>query len=72
MIQGSRVEKPEIDAATAGHDNARISAFDNNMGVISYNPLGSKVSVGGGEKVPVRDDFDWTASEVSCVPTKTP
>ena len=67
MIRGSRVEQPEIDAATAKRDNARIAAFDNSMGWISYNPSGQKSSVGNGEKVPATYDFDWTASEVPCV-----
>jgi hypothetical protein len=67
MIRGSRVEQPEIDAVTAQHDNARIAAFDNSMGWISYDPSGQKSSVGNGEKVPATYDFDWTASEVPCV-----
>jgi hypothetical protein len=66
MIRGSRVEQPEIDAATAQRDNARIAAFDNSMGWISYDPAGKKVSVGNGETVPAAYDFDWTASSVPC------
>jgi len=60
-------KKPEIDAAAAKHDNARIAAFDNSMGWISYNPDGQTASVGKGEKVPATYDFDWTAGEVPCV-----
>ncbi len=66
MIRGSRIEQPEIDPATAQRDNARIAAFDNSMGWISYDPAGKKASVGGGETVPATYDFDWTASSVPC------
>lgn len=67
MIRGSRIEQPEIDTATAQRDNARIAAFDNSMGWISYDPSGKKASVGGGETVPATYEFDWTASSVPCV-----
>jgi hypothetical protein len=67
MIRGSRVEQPEIDAATAEHDNGRIAAFDNSMGWIFYDPAGQRASVGSGEKVPATYDFDWTASDVPCL-----
>ena len=66
MIRGSRVEQPEIDAATAQRDNTRIAAFDNSMGWISYNPSGKKAFVGSGETVPATYDFDWTANSVPC------
>jgi hypothetical protein len=66
MVRASRIEQPEIDAAAAQRDNARIAAFDNSMGWISYNPSGHKASVGSGEKVPATYDFDWTASKVPC------
>ena len=66
MVRGSRVEQPEIDAAAAQRDNARIAAFDNSMGWISYDPSGQKAAVGKGEKVPATYDFDWTASDVPC------
>jgi hypothetical protein len=67
MVRGSRVDQPEIDAAAARRDNARIAAFDNSMGWISYDPSGRKGSVGNGEKVPATFDFDWTAEQVPCV-----
>ncbi len=67
MVRGSRVEQPEIDAATAQSDNGRIAAFDNSMGWIFYEPSSQKASVGKGETVPATYDFDWTASEVPCV-----
>ncbi|WP_231621740.1 DUF3857 domain-containing protein [Sphingomonas sp. 37zxx] len=66
MIRGSRIEQPEIDAATALRDNARIAAFDNSMGWISYNPSDKKASVGSGETVPATFDLDWTAGNVPC------
>jgi len=66
MVRGSRVEQPEIDAAAAQRDNARIAAFDNSMGYISYDPSGQKASVGNGEKVPDTFDFGWTADNVPC------
>ena len=67
MVRASRVEQPEIDAATAQRDNARIATFDNSMGWISYDPTGQKSSVGNGEEVPATYDFDWTASQVPCL-----
>lgn len=67
MVRGSRVEQPEIDAATAQRDNARIAAFDNSIGWISYTPNGRKAEVGDGATVPATYDFDWTAKDVSCV-----
>lgn len=66
MIRGSRIEQPEIEGATAQRDNARIAAFDNSMGWISYDPAGKKAAVGSGETVPATYDFDWTASSVPC------
>ena len=66
MVRGSRIEQPEIDAATAQRDNDRIAAFDNSMGWIFYNPSGQKTGVGAGERVPATYDFDWTANEVPC------
>lgn len=66
MVRGSRIEQPEIDAATAQRDNGRIASFDNSMGWISYRPSGQRAAVGNGERVPATYDFDWTASEVPC------
>lgn len=67
MVRGSRVEQPEIDAATAQRDNARIVSFDNSMGWIFYVPSSQKASVGNGERVPATYELDWAASEVPCV-----
>lgn len=66
MVRGSRIEQPEIDAASAQRDNGRIAAFDNSMGWISYRPVGQRGSVGKGESVPATYDFDWTAPDVPC------
>ena len=66
MVRGSRVEQPEIDAATAQRDNGRIASFDNSMGWISYRPSRQRAAVGNGERVPATYDFDWTASGVPC------
>ena len=67
MIRGSRIELPEIDAATAKRDNDRIATFDNSMGYIFYNPSGQKMSVGTGQTVPATYERDWTAENVPCL-----
>jgi hypothetical protein len=67
MIRGSRVEEPEIDAAAARRDNARIAAFDNSMGWIDFTPSRQKAGVGNGEKVPATYELDWTAGDVPCL-----
>jgi hypothetical protein len=67
MVNGSRIEQPEIEAGTARRDNARIAAFDNSMGWISYRPSSKTGSIGNGEKVPATYDFEWTADDVPCV-----
>jgi hypothetical protein len=66
MVRGSRIEQPEIDAASAQRDNGRIAAFDNSMGWIFYRPSSQRAAVGNGEKVPATYDFDWTANDVPC------
>ena len=66
MIRGSRIEQPEIDAATAQRDNARVAAFDNSMAYVFYDPASKKASVGRGEAVPATYDIDWTAKNVPC------
>ena len=66
MIRGSRTEQTEIDVATAERDNARIAAFDNSKGYITYTPTGKKADIGKGEKVPTPDEIDWTADNVPC------
>lgn len=66
MVRGSRIEQPEIDAASAQRDNGRIAEFDNSMGWIFYNPTRQKAAIGNGDRVPATFDFDWTASDVPC------
>lgn len=71
MVRGSRVDQPEIDAATATRDNARIAAFDNSMGYVFYDPARTKAEVGDGATVPATYDIDWTGVDVPCLgPTK--
>ena len=72
MVRGSRIEQPEIDAATAERDNARIGAFDNSMGWITYTPGGKKAGVGTGETVPATYDIDWTGDGVPCAGKRPP
>lgn len=66
MVRSSRVEQREIDAVTARRDNARIAAFDNSMGWISYNPAGQKMAVGNGQAVPATFELDWTREDAPC------
>lgn len=72
MVRASRVQEPEIDAATAQRDNARIAAFDNSMGWITYDPAGRKASVGNGETVPATYEFNWTADDAPCLSRLNP
>ena len=67
MIRGTRVEQPEIDASTAQRDNGRITAFDNSMGYIFFDPSSRDGAVGKGEKVPATYDIDWTSENVPCL-----
>ena len=67
MVRGSRIVQPEIDAASADRDNARIATFDNSMGWIFYRPSSLRAAVGSGEQVPATYDFNWTAEDVPCV-----
>lgn len=67
MVRGDRVEQPEIDAATAERDNARIATFDNSMGWIMFDPHREKPSVGVGETVPATYELDWSAANVPCL-----
>jgi hypothetical protein len=67
MVRGSRVEQPEIDAATAKRDNARISAFDNSMAWITYKPSRSVSEAKSAASVPATYEIDWTAPKVPCL-----
>lgn len=68
MIRASRVEQPEIDAAVARRDNARLSTFDNSIAWISYEPGNHHGLVGNGEHVPATDEIDWTSVAAPCLP----
>jgi len=68
MVRASRVEQPEITAANARRDNARVAGFDNSMGWISYEPAGRKMSVGNGEHVPTTEEVDWASPAAACLP----
>ncbi len=68
MVRGSRVEKQEIDAASAQQDNAGIARFDNSMAWIFYDPAGREVPPNNGP-VPATYDLDWTADQVPCLAT---
>jgi Domain of Unknown Function with PDB structure (DUF3857)/Transglutaminase-like superfamily len=67
MIRGSRTEKPEIDAALAKQDNARISSFDNSMASIDYNPTEETFYKNDQKQVPATFDLDWTKDSTSCL-----
>jgi hypothetical protein len=68
MIRANRTEQMEFDAATAERDNGRVSAFDNSMAWVSYDPTGEQSSPRGGKPVPATDEIDWTADDVPCLP----
>lgn len=68
MVRGSRVEKQEIDAATARTDNARIAAFDNSMAWIYFDPGYKGYLKANLQSVPTTYDIDWTAETVPCLP----
>lgn len=66
MIRGSRIEQKEIDAASAGRDNARIAGFDNSMAWITYDPSGQNPIDRKSKPVPATYEIDWTADDVPC------
>lgn len=67
MIRGDRIEKREVDGATAKQDNARIASFNNSMALIYYDPTNRRPAVGDGSFVPATYDLDWTSSDVPCL-----
>ncbi len=67
MVRGLRVERDEIDAATARRDNGRIMAFDNSMAWIFYDPAGQVDPVSDAPNVPATYEIDWTADTVPCL-----
>lgn len=66
MVRGSRVEQPEIDAATAKVDNGRIASFDNSMAWIFYDPTEQSSVLSSGKAVPATYEIDWAADNVPC------
>jgi hypothetical protein len=66
MVRSSRAEQPEISAADAGRDNARIAAFDNSMAWITYNPVRIRPAASSATTVPATYDMDWTADDRPC------
>jgi hypothetical protein len=67
MIRGSRIEKQEIDAASAMKDNERIASFDNSMGMIYYDPSDNKIAKVRDKLVPATYDIDWAKEDVPCI-----
>jgi hypothetical protein len=67
MVRGSRVEQQEIDAALARRDNDRISAFDNSMAKVSYDPAGARAAGQSKGSVPATYEIDWAADNVPCL-----
>lgn len=67
MVRGSRVEQQEIDAETAKRDNDRISAFNNSMAWIYYDPEDINTDVSSGKIVPATYDIDWTSESSACL-----
>jgi hypothetical protein len=68
MIRGSRTEQPEIDAAAAQRDNARLNRFDNSMAWLSYTPGKPFTVPAGTAPVPATYEGDWLHSSDACLP----
>ena len=66
MVRGSRIERREIDPATAKRDNGRIAGFDNSMALITYDPKHSD-GAAAGKKVPATYEIDWAADGAPCL-----
>lgn len=67
MVRGFRVERDEIDVALARRDNARLTAFDNSMAWVFYNPDSLGPRPLAHRPVPATDEIDWTADDVPCL-----
>ena len=67
MVRGSRVEIPEVDAASARKDNDRIGSFDNSMGWAFFDPSSRVPLLSAGKPVPATDEINWTADAVPCL-----
>ena len=67
MVRGLRVDRQEIDAASAQRDNGRIAAFDNSKAWIYYSPEGGAAANPIRKPVPATYDIDWTADNVPCL-----
>ena len=70
MVRGSRVETPEIDAARARADNARLPKFDNSMAWIYFDPA-QEGEIAKRTRVPATFEIDWTADDVPCLHAST-
>lgn len=68
MVRGARVEKPELPAADARRDNARIAKFDNSMAWITFDPAGKSIETKSARTVPATYEIDWTADGAPCLP----
>ncbi len=67
MVRGYRVERKEIDAASAREDNERLGSFDNSMAWIFYDPNEPNTATSTGMNVPATYEIDWTADTVPCL-----
>ncbi|SMQ60539.1 Transglutaminase-like superfamily protein [Altererythrobacter xiamenensis] len=68
MVRGSKVLDPEISAERAKKDNGRISAFDNSMARIEYDPDQTFEPWGNLRPVPATYEIDWTGENAPCLP----
>lgn len=68
MVRGYRVERDEIDAASALKDNDRIPDFDNSMAWVFYEPDTRTALTTASKVVPSTDEIDWTSDLVPCLP----
>jgi hypothetical protein len=67
MIRASRIERTEIDPATAERDNGRIPSFDNSKGYVTYSTKGTDKPITRDRAIPTPDEMDWTAENVPCI-----
>lgn len=67
MVRGRRVERLEIDAASARADNERIDNFDNSMAWIYFTPFRQEPAKPSAQAVPATYEIDWTADSVPCL-----
>ena len=67
MVRSMRVEQPEITAALAAKDNARVEDFDNSKANVTYDPDDVTLHSGAAPRVPATYEIDWTAASVPCL-----